>query len=202
MRLRAVLLIAALIAAAFPGVAAAKRPRLRATVTLLPGSTLAASVPDPIGVRPVGPTHAPRSSPVAGTLHAKATRNLGAYVNVVDVPFRGSLALASPAPDPLCPGAVAPPSDFEVVSPSLLSVSITGRVFWNLVIRGGGTQLFGCGPAPLSGTTTLPLLGRAEDGVLKHVLLRGQVSDIALPDGSAGRITASLVVRVKLRDRR
>jgi len=62
--------------------------------------------------------------------------------------------------------------------------------------------VFGCAPAgALVGTTTIGLTGRTEIGVLKRVALRGQASDISLPDRSVAQLSASLLVRINLRHR-
>lgn len=180
--------------------ASPRHAKLAATVTLLAGSTLTATVPD-APVRPAGPAHAPRSSPLTGSLRAPATPGWTSAWDILDVPFRGSIAPTSFIPDPLCPGASAP-AKLEVVAPSQFELTSSGRVGWSLVIKGGAAQLFGCAPAgPLAGTTTIPLHGRTEIGATKRIALRGTVSDIALPDGSTGQLTASVVVRVNLRHR-
>ncbi len=178
----------------------AKRGKLRATLTLLPGSTLTAAVPE-APLRPAGPAHVPRTSPLTGTLQAKATQGWTSKWDLLDVPFRGSLALPSLALDPLCPNA-ATLQRLEVAAPSQLEISSTGRVGWTLVVNGTGAQVFGCAPArALVGTTTIGLTGRTEIGFLKRVALRGQVSDISLPDGSVAQVSASVLVRINLRHR-
>ena len=216
MLIRAVLLgwlVMALVPSGAQAATPAKRGKSPATVTLLPGSTLTASVPE-VPVRPAGPEHPTRSAPLTGTLRAKGTGGFGPRVDVVDVPFRGSIVPSSFAPDPLCPTA-APPPKLDLVAPSQMEFSITGTAGWSLVIKGGGSQVFGCGPAgPLTGTTTMLLRGRltgtatmvrrgrTEPQGLKRLSLTGTVSDIALPDGSMGQLRANLVAKVSLGRRR
>lgn len=188
---------------------AADAGRSAATVTLLPGSTLTASAAQ-APVRPAGPEHLARSTPLTGTLRAKGTGGFGPRVDLIDVPFRGSIAAASFARDPLCPAA-APPPRFDVVAPSEMQFSITGTADWSLVIKGSGSQLFGCGPAgPLTGRTSILLRarridtaamvrrGRTEPRELKRLSFTGTVPDITLPDGTIGKLTASVVAKVSL----
>ena len=205
MHLRAALLAGLSLALIVPTAQAsasapAKRGKLRATLTVLPGSTVTASVPE-VPLRPAGPAHVARTSPLTGALQAKATQGWTSKWDLLDVPFRGSLALPSLAPDPLCPNTAAL-QRLEVTAPSELEISSNGRVGWTLVVKGAGAQVFGCAPAgALVGTTTIGLTGRTEIGVLKRVALRGQVSDITLPDGSVAQLSASLLVRINLRHR-
>jgi len=202
-------LVMALVSCGSQAALAANAKRSAATVTLLPGSTLTASVTE-VPVRPAGPEHLRRSTPLSGTLRAKGTGGFGPRVDLIDVPFRGSIAPSSFARDPLCPAA-APPPRFDLVAPSQMEFSITGAAGWNLVIKGGGSQLFGCGPAgPLTGTTNILLRGRRIDTAtmfrrgrtepreLKRLSFTGSVSGITLPDGAIGQLTANIVARVSL----
>jgi len=135
-------------------------------------------------------------------------------VDSITVPFRGSIALTALVRDPLCPTAAPPPS-LDLVAPSLMDFSITGRAGWSLVIKGAGSQVFGCGPAgPLTGTTWIDLRapridtaamfrnGRTQPRELKRLKFTGTASGITLPDGATGQLTANLVARVSLGRRR
>lgn len=82
MRMLSVLLSAlalALVSLVGPA-AAADAKRSAATVTLLPGSTLTASVAE-VPVRPTGQAHPTRSTPLTGTLRAKGTGGFGPRVD-------------------------------------------------------------------------------------------------------------------------
>ena len=179
------------------------KPGLRVTpakVTLLPGSTLTAAVP----LRPVqqtGPAHTERSTPLTGTLRGRILGGVAPTDDLADVEaqdFSGSITPASFAPDPLCQAA-APPRAFDVVPSSPMLLAGTGKVGWSLTLKGGASQLFGCGPAgPLTGTTTIGLSGTSAAKGLAQLALSGSAADIALPDGSKGQLTAKLLVNVDL----
>jgi hypothetical protein len=80
-----------------------------------------------------------------------------------------------------------------------MELAITGVVTWNLILHGSASQLFGCGPAgPLAGTTSILLRGSSGAKGLLALQLSGSVSDVALPDGSKGRLTANLLVNIDL----
>lgn len=92
-----------------------------------------------------------------------------------------------------------------------MGFSIAGSTGWNLVVRGGATQLFGCGPAgALTGTTSIGLVGhridtgamfrqgRTEPRELQRLTFTGSISGITLPDGAAGQLTAKVIARVRL----
>ena len=169
-----------------------------AKVTLLPGSTLTASVPE-LPVQPAGPAHAGRSTPLTGTLRGRILGGPAPTNDLVDIEaqdFSGSITAVSFAPDPLCP-ATAPPSAVDIASPSPMLLAGTGKVTWSLTLTGGASQIFGCGPAgPLTGTTSVGLVGSSGAKGLSELALSGSAGDIALPDGSRGRLTANLLVKV------
>ena len=126
------------------------------------------------------------------------TTSLLPNADINEVDFSGAITPASFAPDPLCPAA-APPPTFDVAATSTMDLAISGTVTWTLVLNGGASQLFGCGPAgPLNGTTTIPLRGSSGPKGLAQLALSGSAGDIALPDGSTGQLTANLVVNVDL----
>jgi hypothetical protein len=171
----------------------------RVKVVLLPGSTLKATVPER-PVQPAGPTHPDRSTALTGTLRGTVFGrfDLTADINTVDV--SGSISPTSFAPDPLCP-SLAPPRRLDVAA-STMDVAITGAVSINLVVKGGASQLFGCGPGgPLIGTTTIPIGGRSGPHGLKRLALNGRADDILLPDGAKAVLSAALVVRIDLSGR-
>ena len=168
--------------------------------TLLPGSTLTAMMPD-VPVRPTGPAHPERVTPLRGTLRARIPGRFAPNADINTIDFSGAITPASFAPDPLCVGTTPPPT-FTIVPKSTMSLAVNGDVTWNLVLRGAPSQLFGCGPAgPLTGTTSIPLSGRSEANGLLDLTLIGSVPDIALPDGSKGQLTAHLDVSVDLSGR-
>ena len=171
----------------------------RAKVVLLPGSTLKATVPER-PVRPAGPAHPDRSTVLTGTLRGTVFGRFAPSADSNTANVSGTITPTSFAADPLCPSA-APPGRLNVAA-STLDVAITGAVSLNLVVKGGASQLFGCGPAgPLTGTTTIPLSGRSGPQGLKRLALNGRADDILLPDGAKAALSAALVVSVDLSGR-
>lgn len=165
-------------------------------ITLLGGSTLTASAPG----------RADRSSQLTGVLRGEIPPMFKPNTDVSTLNISGSLtplasglAQAVFPPDPLCPDTL-PPATFEAVpASSTLLLKANGDAVFNLTLNGAASQLFGCGPAgALSGTTTLPLTGKAGKTGLLDLALAGAVTSIPLPAGSQGGLAANLVVNVDL----
>ena len=157
-------------------------------MTVLAGSTITASAPG----RP------DRSSPVAGTFRGWIPGMFHPNTDVgVDYTTGGLVPTAFPA-DPLCPGTTAPAS-FDLAATSHQTLAASGQGNTTLILNGGPSQLFGCGPAgPLTGTTTIPLSGHVGPKGLLELSLTGSVSDIPLPGGSTGGLAANLTVNIDL----
>ena len=158
---------------------------------LLQGSTITASAPG----RP------DRSSPVTGILRGEIPGRFKPNTDVEPILTTGGITPTALAPDPLCPDTPAP-STFGIGAPSTMTLFANGNARLDLVLSGGASQLFGCGPAgPLAGTTTLQLTGRVTPLGLLKLPLNGVVSGIPLPGGSSGGLAANLLVNVDLSGR-
>ena len=157
-----------------------------AKLALLPGSTITASAtgrPD-------------RSAPVTGTLRGAIPGRFKPNTDVRTVFTTGGLTPTAFASDPLCPGS-APPPAFSLGADSAMTLFANGTQRFDLILSGGPSQLFGCGPAgPLAGTTTIPLTGTVGPKGLLALTLSGLVTGIPLPGGSTGGLAANLVVNL------
>jgi hypothetical protein len=157
-------------------------------MTVLAGSSITASAPG----RP------DRSSPVTGTFRGSIPGMFKPNTDVgVNYTTGGLVPSAFPA-DPLCPGTTAPAS-FDLAATSHQTLAASGQGDTTLILNGGPSQLFGCGPAgPLTGTTTIPLSGHVGPKGLLELQLTGSVGGIPLPGGSTGGLAANLTVNVDL----